>query len=308
MVPAWLVTISFLLSIGAGVVLLVRSFREKDRGRLLELKLFGHSLKATRPVMQAVIGCILIASPIIGNAAASPPVMPVKTAAQVSEVSHIPDADYKNVVFVRDLAHLDLRAVEYRPWYFVVPGAQRLGDLILKGKIRTNPATLTNYLWLKKRAQLDKISFKYSTRGTMDARCINLPYTLQRALVPDQHGGRTLSESWNVVVDISQVPIDNEFLIINEVTYWNAFNGPDGDSYGTYAGDQSEPEDLSLMILFPPTRPFTGYTLYGYQEDAPQPATYRGTSTVVPSDGHSAFYWAIRQPRPKHIYEVAWQW
>ena len=53
-------------------------------------------------------------------------------------------------------------------------------------------------------------------------------------------------------IDIWNEPVGQEFLIVNEMTYWNAFTGEETDWAAMH---QAQGEEVAMVVLFPKEKP-----------------------------------------------------
>jgi hypothetical protein len=120
--------------------------------------------------------------------------------------------------------------------------------------------------------------------------------------------GSTETEGWKVIADVSSIPIGTEFQVIVEATYWNAFSGEAGDDYTTYAHNQSDPEEISAVLLFPADKAMQDISVIEYP---PESETGSPLQTSFQEwrgpQGHS-YFWTTTNVRPGYFYKFAWKW
>jgi hypothetical protein len=294
--PDWLTNGAFLLGWLLGIFLIVWTVIKGGGSEgEAKIKLFGLDLHVTgRAVVQVVLGAVLIVLPLIIANVVRAQVVPPQPS--VTTVDRISDPDHSAFVFLHDVSVLDLRGSTAHP--------------LLKhiNKTKTNPATLINTMLIRKTKAADTISFTYATSGTLSARCLTHTCELRRAVQSDQHASGDLTETWELTAKITDVAPGQEFTLITEVTYWNAFDSAAKQWFATYANSQSEPEDLSMVLLFPENKPFTRYDLYQYAHGSTQRQTATGNTRVIPGAGHLALYWEIFQAQSNDTYEAHWDY
>jgi hypothetical protein len=82
---------------------------------------------------------------------------------------------------------------------------------------------------MKKLKERNFIEFESATTGAgIDARSLTHGYQLITTKQPHFHGSVRVTPVV-LKIDISNEPVGQEFLIISEMTYWNAFTGEDAD-------------------------------------------------------------------------------
>jgi hypothetical protein len=164
---------------------------------------------------------------------------------------------------------------------------------------------LKNYMVVKKVSPANDIHLTYGTSGRLDVRCLTHAAQFRRAV-------RTIddmtTETWEVIADVSQVPVGQEFEIAVEATYWNGFRGALGDDYTTYAQKQSEPEQLSVVLLFPEDKPFKSTSVIEYAPGSQNGSPFQGQAANWPGPNNQTYYWTTVSQRPEFYYKISWTW
>jgi len=206
---------------------------------------------------------------------AAPSLVPPPTQSEVTETHQLSPPDYGPFAFNKDIRVVDLRT------RLPVPE-----DKIAE---RYSPVTWIRYTLVKKTRPANQLSFQFATTGVgLDPRCLTHNYSLKKAVEPDVHGERRLGENWEIQVDVSDVPLKEEFLVINEITYWNAFRGEDHDWAAIKA--EQDTAEIALLLLFPQKKPYTSYELYAYPHGSEKQKIFAGESTVFPSKNHMTLF------------------
>ena len=299
-IPHLMVIICFLILMAVGVFVLVFSLlrlTKKDAPSKVSLPGFKVELSGPAWLIVAIIGATMAASPVIAAAMQRPDNVTIAPRA-VEGVRRVLEPSYEAFRFTRDVSILDLRASTTAPWYTYIPG---LGSK----KQRTRPGVLKNYMLVRKVSDASEIHLTYGTSGKLDVRCLTHQAKYQKAetLV----NGKTV-ETWDVIADISAVPKGTEFEIAVEATYWNGFTGDSGDDYTTYAHNQSEAEQMSVLVLFPDDRPFRSVDVSEFGPDAKQSSPLQAPSVTVPGPEKQTYYWSTTNQRPNWYYKVSWLW
>ena len=299
-IPPWLLYSLLTVPIIIGIVLisitLKRSVREG--GPLMELEFLGVKLRLSRSLMLIAFGGILIGSPsyFVFTAKATPSisVVPKPPDSAVEEVNHLDKPNYEALVFLKDIRVVDLRSRRKIP--------KSMEDKPF------SPTTWTRYTLVRKTRQVDDITFQFATTGVgLSPRCLSHPYKLRRAVESDIHGGRILKQNWEIVVNVSEVPVDQEFLIINEVTYWNSFRGEESE-WASIKAQSETTEEIGLLVIFPDEKPYKHFTMFSYPHGSDQKQPFRGDLSIFPSKTFRTFYWKIPNPRADYAYELDWTW
>lgn len=302
-IPQVLVVVCFLLLMLLGIFTivysLVRLATKKADPSKLTLPWIKGELQGPAWLVLAAVGALMVASPIIAAALQKP--SNVTTAPpSVQSALKINEPDYTAFRFLRDVSILDLRASTQSPWYSYFSLNKIRGE---KQKIR--PAILKNYMTVKKVSAAPEMHITYSTTGKLDVRCISYPAKYQRA---DTVEGSSQVETWDVIVDVSSIPVGETFELLVEATYWDAFSGIAGDDYTTYAHNQTDPEQISVALIFPDDKPFTGMTVSELDPNSGKESALQAASRDLAGPENRTFFWETTNTRPSWYYKVAWKW
>ena len=174
---------------------------------------------------------------------------------------------------------------------------------------RVSPANYINYLHVKKTRDVKTYRAHYATSGTaIDLRCITHEAQVLQQATPVEHAGQKVQE-YEVDVDISSIPVDKEFLIVIEGTYWNSFQNPAEETASTYTSeDIAQLDELSIFVLLPESRPFKGFKLWSQNSGGGPRTEYRGDNRLYADKDGRFLYWSILARNPDHHYQVSWNW
>ncbi len=75
-------------------------------------------------------------------------------------------------------------------------------------------------------------------------------------------------------IDISNERVGQEFLVINEMTYWNAFAGDETDWAAMHRVQQ---EEVAMVVLFPEDKPVRSYSFFSTRKVSNQSLFGEGT-------------------------------
>lgn len=173
---------------------------------------------------------------------------------------------------------------------------------------RHSPANYINYLHLKKSRPLDKIVIHYATTGfAIDMRCITNSFDFYQQQNPTVHNGQVWKE-YALVIDVSSMPLDREFLIVVEATYWNGFRNLQSEDAATYTdAEANELDELGLIVFFPEAKPFTNYQFLDKPENGMEDS-YRGVQSFYADINRKYIYWSVKDRQPSHHYKLKWNW
>ena len=127
-------------------------------------------------------------------------------------VPTLADPEYDGVEILKDVRIIDLRG------RVPVPPEKKTSD-------RISSATWVRYIHIKKLKERNFVEFESATTGAgIDARSLTHKYELITTKQPHFHGSAQVKPTV-LKIDISNERVGQEFLVINEMTYWNAFAG-----------------------------------------------------------------------------------
>jgi hypothetical protein len=242
-------------------------------------------------------GLLMLASPVIaGQQEFISTTVPSESTKQVGS---IPDPNYKSFNFLNDVSVLDLRAADESPWY---------SPLLFweTEKSRIKPAVLRNYMVVKKIAPANAIHIVYSASGELDVKCLTHKSIYKKS---SRINNDRVGHAREIIADVSAMPVGSTFEIIIEATYWDSFSGESGDDYTTYAHNQQEAENISVILIFPEGKRFTSINVEESAlgiDDEVQP--FSGVSKTHNGDKNTTFYWNTISARPEETYKFSWKW
>lgn len=217
-----------------------------------------------------------------------PPPVTTKTVEAFGEMS---DAAFQ---LLRDNSIFDLRS------WRQVPESEKDN--------RYSPANYINYLHVKKVKPVKNYYARYSTPGhhIIDLRCITHHAQILRREQPKEHPGEN---EYAIEVDVSEMPVNQEFLIVIEATYWNIFQNQKEEMAATYTDeDITALGELGLIVLFPENKPFTGYSLWSHPNTNERDEQYILPSILYPDKGGKFIYWSITTRKTNSTYTLKWTW
>lgn len=217
---------------------------------------------------------------------------------KVTQVDKFPtDSSAANFSLLRDINIYDLRA-----WKPI--------ELEVKKKDRIQPCHYINYLHLIKIKPVDKFIAHYGTGGyAIDLRCISSDYKILKRDIPSKHEDDFGFVEYQVEIDVSQYPLNKEFLLVVEGTYWNGFSNLKTEDASTYTDDDiSNLQELAIIVFFPQEKPFSSYSLFSSGENH-KDKPYRGPTSSFYADENKKFiYWNIAEKEKNKHYKLKWDW
>src|SRR5688572_13773845 len=262
--------------------------REKDGGTKEDHAVRVAKITATQAIVVAIIA--VLGSGLTGYlgylAAANrnpdnskqttvvPPPQDLKTVPKLGE------SGGQGIETLRDISIFDLRA------WRQVPESEKNN--------RYSPVNYINYLHIKKTRPANVYRAHYATSGiAIDLRCITHQANILLQATPIEHSGTSMKE-YAVEINVENVPVDQEFLIVIEGTYWNSFQNLQQESASTYTDQEIDQlQELAVIVLLPESKPFKNYRLWNNPENSNNKEVYREQSKFYP-DQHGRFlYWSI---------------
>ncbi len=207
-------------------------------------------------------------------------------------VDSLPPATYGQYALLKDISIFDLRG--WKP----IP------------KDSTNqkysPANYINYLHVKKTKPIDKIVAHYSTGGfDIDLRCITHNYKpYEEDPKSSEHPNQ---KNYGIEIDVSNYPLNQEFLIVIEATYWNGFNNIIKESASTYTDEEiAGLQELALIILLPYDKPIKDVLRFSGRHSQMQP--YRDEEKFFIDENKRFVFWSVKNIKADTHYQLEWTW
>lgn len=109
-----------------------------------------------------------------------------------------------------------------------------------------------------------------------------------------------------LVFGVSDVPPDTDFTLQYTTTYRNSVQRPDEQWFGVIGYEGSF--KTSMLMLFPPDRPFRDYQLRVAAAQGRPPEPYVGPVITFAAPDRSWVYWEIPSPKANSVYRIDWNW
>ena len=215
-------------------------------------------------------------------------VTPAETA---TIVATLPDPQYNGVEILKDVRIIDLRG------RVPVPPDKKTSEKI-------SSATWVRNTLMKKVAEKSFVEFEFATTGAgIDARSLTHKYEIITTKQPHFHGSVQVKPTV-LKIDISNEPVGQEFLIINEMTYWNAFTGEETDWAAMH---RVQNEEVAMVVLFPENKPVKSYEFLQYKQGV-QPEPFRGRHRSYVSENGLVLFWGPEDLKRDFVYQTRWRW
>jgi hypothetical protein len=271
------------------------------RGGPSEISVFGSKLSLKGPawLIMIAVGALMTATPIIAAVIQRKSQAPFEPPVQAQVVATIDEPNYKNFRFTRDVSYLDLRNSLAQPWYAYLPGWRSA----IGHHTRIRPASLLDYMVIRKVADSDYIVFTYSTSGLLDLRCLTHEYSVRTSYQNGQNVGE-------ITADIRSVPTGSDFTLVIEATYWNAFSVADKEDFSTYTHNQAgQSEEMSILIIFPDAKPFKQIDVQETPPGANEMRQIQGNAESHSGPEHKTYYWSyVKAADGRWFYTASWDW
>jgi serine/threonine protein kinase len=135
-----------------------------------------------------------------------------------------------------------------------------------------------------------------------------------KAFKTDEPGvvGQQLMKRRQMLLDISDIPVNQEFTLRYSSTYWNSLQTLDEQWFGVIGYEGSV--KTSMLMIFPPQKPFREYRFYsapvrsGKTDKREEPTPYTGPLITFAAEDRSWIYWEIPNPKAKTVYRIDWTW
>lgn len=207
------------------------------------------------------------------------------------KVDSLPKATYGEYKLITDISIFDLRG-----WKPVLESEKNS---------KISPANYINYLHVMKTKPIDKIIAHYSTGGCdIDLRCITHNY---KQYVQNTSNEHVNEKNYGIAIDVSDIPVNVEFLIIVEATYWNGFSNIVRESASTYTDKEIVGlEELALIVLLPFDKPVKDVFRFAGQNNQMQP--YRESDKYFVDQNKRFIYWSVKNIKADTHYKLDWTW
>jgi eukaryotic-like serine/threonine-protein kinase len=118
--------------------------------------------------------------------------------------------------------------------------------------------------------------------------------------------GQQAMKVYQMNLDVSNIPVDQEFETRSQATYWSSLQLPEDRWVGTIGKDGTL--KTTLIFLFPTDRPFKRYQLRIAPTRQSAPVPFDGPKILYEDPAKFWIYWEIRLPKAGNVYRVDFEW
>lgn len=229
----------------------------------------------------------------VARLAADPPVAIKEHPVTIRMVDLVQPADNAGFDVLEDHRVIDLRG-----WKEVPP--DKVSELY-------SPVTMSCRRQIKKNAVTNRFEVELRTTG-LDVFWNSdgaYPFTVE-AQRGESFVGLQPVKVRKISVDVAAVPVGHEFSLRDTSTYWNSVQTEEDQWFGVTGYDKCPA--VTLLILFPPGRPFKSYHLSVTPTNRGKPVDFAGPRLVLADEKQTWIHWEIPDPVPGHVYRLQWQW
>lgn len=205
--------------------------------------------------------------------------------------------NYAGFTIISDERFLDLR---------------RLNDVpSSKLTTRHSPACFARHVRLKRNDEsATRFVVRYATSGSgIDARCTTpgVKWRVGYAGLRSNTKEPLLMKNFDLIMDVTEKPIGEEFDLEMTATHWNGFT--EAEEWTGFDARETEELDLKILkVMFPRNKPFTNlwyrFTVEPKDDEVPMPTYF-----IEHRDkGNRGVSWKLEQPDPKLWIETKWTW
>jgi hypothetical protein len=192
----------------------------------------------------------------------------------------------------------DDRVVDLRLWQEVPP--DKLHEL-------QSAVNITRRLRLKKTRPARTMEFQGRTSGLeLFQTCASLYPFRVTGQTADTFVGTDRMKVRKLTVDVSTVAENTEFDLRVVGTYWNSLQTEQELWFGIIGYERSF--KVSLLMLFPPEKPFSEYKLMVARTVKDLPAPYTGPKILLAGAQRDWLYWEVPNPGGGYVYRLHWKW
>ena len=123
---------------------------------------------------------------------------------------------------------------------------------------------------------------------------------------PSVNVGDVVMKTRHLELDVSRIPVGDEFSLESRTTFWNAFQDPKQTWVGTMV--HQAVLNASFLLVLPDDRPYRSFQLRAAEIDGKEELEYLGEQLVFEADNQTWLYWEIVSPEPGYVYQVHWEW
>lgn len=277
-------SVAVLICVALGVWLGSWWYRETFGDRRIDTTVVNTWEKADRMKLQKEIEAMMARTP---EPVTSRP-------AETESVASLGTPDYSSFDILSDERFWDLRG-----WKDLSSPANRGQQSI---------AIMTRTARILKAAEAQEIRFEARTDGEdVFLTCLS-HRDKAREILQEQPGyvGARSTKVRQLVVDISDVPVGEEFMLKSKATYMNSLQDPKDRWIGAVGYPRSD--RIRLVVLMPPQIPLKTYHLQTAPSTRDKPVDYKGPLRLIESDDNLSVMWEVPNPESGFVYSLVMEW
>ena len=227
-------------------------------------------------------------------------------------VTSLLEPSYNKFKILRDIRVLDFRSRKKLPfWHGKLDG-------------RYSPVTWVRYTLANKQDEdATELVFRYATSGYLSPRSLTHDYDLEFCPNCPLHPNRKTREAWHIVAKVENEPVGEDFLVVTEATFWNAFQGNENNKeWASISVTDEDTDMIGISLIFPDDTTYKDLNLYKTSKE-----TKNKTLLNLPPDGEvtkgengtteyklfldqksRTVFWFINDPDSDYRYDVEWTW
>lgn len=129
-----------------------------------------------------------------------------------------------------------------------------------------------------------------------------------REILQEQSGfvGARSTKVRQLVVDVGDVPVREEFIVKTKATYVNSLQDPKDRWIGAIGYPRSD--RIRLIVLLPSQTPLKSFRLQTAPSTRDQPEDYTGPQRLIKSDDNLSLMWEVPNPESGFVYSIVMEW
>lgn len=169
-------------------------------------------------------------------------------------------------------------------------------------------AIMTRTARILKAAEAKEIRFEARTDGDEVFLVCMSHRDKARESLQEQPGfvGARSTRVRQLVVDISDVPVSEEFILKTKATYVNSLQDPKDRWIGAIGYPRSD--RIRLVVLMPPQNPLKSFRLQTAPSTRDDPEDYTGPKRLIESDDNLSLMWEVPNPETGFVYSIVMEW
>jgi hypothetical protein len=169
-------------------------------------------------------------------------------------------------------------------------------------------AVMTRTSRILKAAPAREIRFEARTDGVDVFLTCLTPKERAREILQEQASfvGARSTKVRQLVVDVDDVAVGEEFIVKTKATYVNSLQDPKDRWIGAIGYPRSD--RIRIVVLLPIDRPLKGYRLQTAPSTRDEPQEYFGPRRLIESEDMLSLMWEVPNPESGFVYSVVMDW